>query len=126
MSDFEYFGTTVLADTPEFFATLEELRRPLCATGFDQMLFLHIEFHDFAPASLRKARQAWATFRTCVTAPIFAYGPDTPVWERFVRSFGFQELTTVPCADGRHRRLFINLVAPSDAIEQDDLSQHKH
>lgn len=127
-SDFTEFATHILADNPDFFSTLKELRRDKAGAAgeFDQMLLLHITFFKFSPTTLRRARRAWATFRECVKAPVFAYGPDDTKWEHFVRSFGFQELTTVPCADGRHRRLFINLDRPSDARDQEHHAKHQH
>ena len=96
---------------PQYHAVLDEFHDS--ETG-EQRLVFHIDIKPelFSPQVLRRLSDQWVVFRSCVTAPIFAYEPepDNLKWERFVALFGFSDThTRVSCSDGRSRRLFVNL-----------------
>lgn len=77
--------------------------------GGDQLLVAHVRVIRWSPSVRKHCHFVWDAFRKCVTCPIFTLGiVDDSKFERFVRSFGYQPFTTVTCANGEQRRLFIH------------------
>lgn len=79
-------------------------------SGDKQMLFIHVAVFEWSRASLKHMHEVFDAFRACTDVPIFAIGKrDDEKFERFNALFGFKPLTTVVCANGEERRLFINI-----------------
>jgi hypothetical protein len=105
MDNWEEFGRWSIEECPEFIFSIEEQRR-----GPDQMLFVHLIVLKWAPSVLKELFRVFAAFREHEDRPLFAYSSDgSKKLTRLVMLFGFKFLTTIVCANGESRPLFINL-----------------
>lgn len=94
-----------LIDCPEYLFELEEYR-----CGEKQMVFVHLHVWKWSKGLLKRLQDVFAKFRECVPGPIFTAGThDDDKFLRFVSLFGWKPFTTIPCTDGKTRRLFIHI-----------------
>ena len=71
--------------------------------------FFHCEVFYWRPSTLKRMITQWRIFRTHVPQALFCQGEvDDEKWAKFIHHFGFKYLTTVPCTDGKERRIFIS------------------
>lgn len=109
LADFEHKQRHRLYTCDDFWFEVDEYGRPGA-----QMLIAHVRVVRWAPSVRKECHRVWNAFRACVTSPVFTLGiVDDAKFERFVRSFGYQPLTTVTCLNGEQRRLFIHHKAPN-------------
>jgi hypothetical protein len=112
--DFKRLARHRLYTTDDFWFEVDEYSRPAkggTERGGDQLLIAHVRVVRWSPSVRKECHRVWQAFRACVTVPIFTLGlEDTPKWERFVRSFGYQPFQTVTCENGETRRLFIHRI----------------
>lgn len=122
-SEFERAARHVILDYPEYRFEIDEHRR-----GSDQLLQAHLRIFRFTPSVLKRIRREWKLFRTCVTAPLIAWGEDDDEkWEHFVTSLGFKPLgQDVVCNNGACRRIFIHLVEdkPDERLHRTAAADH--
>jgi nucleoside-diphosphate-sugar epimerase len=112
MTDFKFVERHSVYKCPEYHFEIEELRR-----GSDQMLLAHIRVEQWSKKTFIDMVEKWRAFRTCVTAPLFAFAlHDDDKWERFVRFLGFKPLSIIFCNDGSPRRLFIHVKDFPDGV----------
>jgi hypothetical protein len=105
-SKFELVEVHKIPSPPEWDASLDEYRR-----GAEQMLWAHVRFSKFSPSVFKSFLKWWTTFRSVVTAPIWAGSQDdTDLFAHFVRRAGFVPFKEVPCQDGKARRIFIHTI----------------
>lgn len=107
MGDFTFVTTHRALTTDDYWFDLDEYRR-----GPQSLLIAHLRFDRFTPSLMKRVLKQWASFRKCVTAPVFALGEvDDNKWVRFVTLLGFKFSKQVICANGATRRLFTHLVS---------------
>lgn len=104
LHDWQFMGEWTVVERAEYVSEIGEYRR-----GNDQMVFLHITVHKFSPRVLKQALADFKLLRQVITCPLYACGEvDDKKFEKWVRLFGFQFLSTALCTDGKQRRVFIH------------------
>lgn len=108
VSAFQYIHCHEVIDHPEYVCLIDEYRH-----GETQFLLAHIGFSEFSPSVFKRLLREWATFRSVVTAPLYAACDDGDFqkWQRFVSHLGFKPTGVVlPCENGELRELFLSVV----------------
>lgn len=115
-TDFEEFAQHTVRRTDDYLFEFEEYRRP---TDDAQMLIAHIRVFRWSPSVLKQMKQEWELLRSVIRSDIYATPPeDTPLWRKFVETFGFTYFRQVICNDGLPRPLYISRV--TDVVPTND------
>lgn len=78
-----------------------------------QFLLAHLRIFKWSPASYKRIKRDWATFRKAVTAPLFAnpVQVNDPLWVKFLTRMGWRLFKPdILCHDGLVRPLYFHTV----------------
>jgi hypothetical protein len=121
VSDWQKVGEWTPIDSPEYLFEVEEYRN-----GDKQMVFIHLHIWKWTISVLKRIRRDFNLFRQCVPCPIYTCGTaDDDKFERFVSLFGWKPLTTIPCTDGKTRRLFIHINDNKNVLQIEREKRHQ-
>lgn len=102
--NFEFICRHDAHRTDDYWFEIDEYKR-----GEDQFLLVHLQFFKWSPAVYKRLIHDWRSFRTVVTAPLFACPRvDDEKLRKFVTKTGWRFLQDITCDNGETRPLFIH------------------